>query len=23
MINAISSLAPVQSLGNYKRVEKN
>ncbi|GAA7192336.1 flagellar biosynthesis anti-sigma factor FlgM [Helicobacter pylori] len=23
MINAVSSLAPVQSLGNYKRVEKN
>ncbi len=23
MISAISSLAPVQSLGNYKRVEKN
>ncbi|AFI06450.1 flagellar biosynthesis anti-sigma factor FlgM [Helicobacter cetorum] len=23
MINAISSLASVQSLGNYKRVEKN
>ncbi|GAA9753460.1 flagellar biosynthesis anti-sigma factor FlgM [Helicobacter pylori] len=23
MINAISSLAPVQSVGNYKRVEKN
>ncbi|WP_164471918.1 flagellar biosynthesis anti-sigma factor FlgM [Helicobacter pylori] len=23
MINAISSLAPVQSLGNYKRVERN
>ncbi|WRC68404.1 flagellar biosynthesis anti-sigma factor FlgM [Helicobacter pylori] len=23
MINAISSLATVQSLGNYKRVEKN
>ncbi|GAA7948959.1 flagellar biosynthesis anti-sigma factor FlgM [Helicobacter pylori] len=23
MVNAISSLAPVQSLGNYKRVEKN
>ncbi|WRA39987.1 flagellar biosynthesis anti-sigma factor FlgM [Helicobacter pylori] len=23
MINAISSLTPVQSLGNYKRVEKN
>ncbi|WP_199490702.1 flagellar biosynthesis anti-sigma factor FlgM [Helicobacter pylori] len=23
MINAISSLAPMQSLGNYKRVEKN
>ncbi|GAA9926793.1 flagellar biosynthesis anti-sigma factor FlgM [Helicobacter pylori] len=23
MINAISSLAPVQSLGNYKHVEKN
>ncbi len=22
MINAVSSLAPVQSLGNYKRVEK-
>ncbi|GHQ90887.1 hypothetical protein VN1239_13660 [Helicobacter pylori] len=23
MVNAIYSLAPVQSLGNYKRVEKN
>ncbi|WP_181355968.1 flagellar biosynthesis anti-sigma factor FlgM [Helicobacter pylori] len=23
MINAVSSLTPVQSLGNYKRVEKN
>ncbi|MFA4725476.1 flagellar biosynthesis anti-sigma factor FlgM [Helicobacter pylori] len=23
MINAVSSLAPMQSLGNYKRVEKN
>ncbi|GAA7406746.1 flagellar biosynthesis anti-sigma factor FlgM [Helicobacter pylori] len=23
MINAISSLAPVQSVGNYKRVERN
>lgn len=23
MINTISSLAPVQSLGNYKRVERN
>ncbi len=23
MINAISSLAPVQSVGNYRRVEKN
>ncbi|WJI94692.1 flagellar biosynthesis anti-sigma factor FlgM [Helicobacter pylori] len=23
MINAVSSLAPVQSVGNYKRVEKN
>ncbi|WP_441710070.1 flagellar biosynthesis anti-sigma factor FlgM [Helicobacter pylori] len=23
MVNAISSLAPVQSVGNYKRVEKN
>ncbi|GAA8045898.1 flagellar biosynthesis anti-sigma factor FlgM [Helicobacter pylori] len=23
MISAVSSLAPVQSLGNYKRVEKN
>ncbi|GAA7282104.1 flagellar biosynthesis anti-sigma factor FlgM [Helicobacter pylori] len=23
MVNAVSSLAPVQSLGNYKRVEKN
>ncbi len=23
MVNAISSLAPMQSVGNYKRVEKN
>ncbi|GAA7536457.1 flagellar biosynthesis anti-sigma factor FlgM [Helicobacter pylori] len=23
MVNAVSSLTPVQSLGNYKRVEKN
>ncbi|WQS92828.1 flagellar biosynthesis anti-sigma factor FlgM [Helicobacter pylori] len=23
MVNTISSLAPVQSLGNYKRVERN
>ncbi|EMH39171.1 hypothetical protein HMPREF1427_00275 [Helicobacter pylori GAM83Bi] len=23
MINAVSSLTPVQSLGNYRRVEKN